>query len=115
MLNGLEQQQPGERECRAEGAPALLRAGAGSTCPLEVPCSPNLFVTLRKLDGGACRAAGHQILSEKGWQGDLQLLLHGCSSWGRGVSLGRGRGAYLSPSVPPAELGKPFHPLPVVL
>lgn len=115
MLNGLEQQQPGERECRAEGAPALLRAGAGSTCPLEVPCSPNLFVTLRKLDGGACRAAGHQILSEKGWQGDLQLLPARLQLLGKRGQPGEGSGSLFVTKCPPAELGKPFHPLPVVL
>lgn len=48
----------GERKAEVRDDPALLRAGGGSTWPLEVPCSPNLFVTVPKLEGGAA----HQIL-----------------------------------------------------
>lgn len=43
----------------------------------------------------------------------FSCFLHGCSCWGRGVSVGRGRlREVICHRVSPAELGKPLHLLP---
>lgn len=47
---------------------------------------------------------------EKGWDVTFCCFLHGCSSWGRGVSVGRGRlrEVICLPSVPQQNWGSHF-------
>lgn len=63
--------------------------------------------------GGAARGCGGGFPApqgwEKGWNVSFSCFLHGCSSWGGGVSAG---GLFVT-KCPPAELGKPLDPLPV--